>query len=167
MVLKDLIASQAPVASHQGKSAPRELRIPVCYGGAHGPDLAAVAEFAGLDEPEVVDRHTAPLYRVFMLGFTPGFAYMASVDRQIAMPRRETPRLSVPAGSVGIAGVQTGVYPLDTPGGWQLIGRTPVDPFDLHRPEMFLFKAGDLVRFYRIEPAEFERVRRSRVEARS
>jgi len=131
------------------------LRIPVCYGGELGPDLAEVAAFAHVSEEEVVRRHTANLYRVFMLGFVAGFAYMGTVDRSIAMPRRPTPRVRVPLGSVGVAGVQTGIYPAETPGGWQLIGRTPVKPFDPGRAEPFLMRAGDRVQFYAITREEF------------
>jgi inhibitor of KinA len=103
-----------------------------------------------------VQIHSAVTYRVFMLGFVPGFAYMGMVDERIAMPRRATPRVRVPAGSVGIAGVQTGIYPAETPGGWQIIGRTPVKPFDPSRAEPFLLTAGDAVQFYPIDRAAFE-----------
>ncbi|HEY6210905.1 MAG TPA: 5-oxoprolinase subunit PxpB [Vicinamibacterales bacterium] len=133
------------------------IRIPVCYGGDLGPDLAAVAAFAGISEREVIDRHTARTYRVFALGFVAGFAYLGIVDDTIAMARHATPRVRVPAGSVGIAGVQTGIYPAETPGGWRLIGRTRIKPFDLARPDPFLLKAGDSVQFYPIERDEFER----------
>ena len=101
-----------------------------------------------------------------MLGFVPGFAYMGSVDARIAAPRRPTPRVRVPAGSVGIAGVQTGIYPAATPGGWQIIGRTPLKPFDSTAAEPFLFKPGDAVQFYPIEPAEYARLRECIVNAR-
>jgi inhibitor of KinA len=131
------------------------IRIPVCYGGEFGPDLVDVAAFAGVSEREVVDRHTARDYRVFALGFVAGFAYLGIVDETIAMPRHATPRVRVPAGSVGIAGVQTGVYPAETPGGWRLIGRTPIKPFDLSRPDPFLLKAGDTVRFHPIDHDEY------------
>jgi inhibitor of KinA len=124
------------------------VRIPVRYGGEHGPDLGDVAAFAGLSEAEVVAKHVAVSYRVFMMGFVPGFPYMGTVDATIAAPRRTTPRVRVPAGSVGIAGSQTGIYPTETPGGWQLIGRTNVPLFDLSRPAPFLLKAGDTVEFY-------------------
>ena len=127
---------------------PTPIRIPVQYGGEFGPDLPAVAQFAGASESDVVALHTSTTYRVFMLGFLPGFAYMGIVDARIAAPRRPMPRLSVPAGSVAIAGAQTGIYPLETPGGWQLIGRTAVKPFDLARSDACLFKAGDLVQFF-------------------
>lgn len=131
------------------------VQIPVCYGGEFGPDLASVAAFAHLSEDEVVHLHTCATYRVFMLGFVPGFAYMGIVDERIAMPRHSTPRVRVPLGSVGIAGVQTGIYPAETPGGWQLIGRTPAKPFDAAREEPFLLKAGDAVQFVAIDRAEF------------
>ena len=136
------------------------MRIPVCYGGELGPDLSNVAAFSGMSESEVVRVHTAAAYRVFMVGFVAGFAYMGIVDRRIAMPRHSTPRVRVPLGSVGIAGVQTGIYPAETPGGWQLIGRTPVKPFDMSRAEPFLVKAGDAVRFYEIDRAAYDRMER-------
>jgi inhibitor of KinA len=138
------------------------IRIPVCYGGACGPDLARVAAFAGLSESAVVDLHAGALYRVLMLGFLPGFAYMGMVDARIAAPRLDTPRTRVPGGSVGIAGVQTGIYPRESPGGWQLIGRTPARPFDLARPDPVLFRAGDDVQFFPIAQTEFDDFDRAR-----
>jgi KipI family sensor histidine kinase inhibitor len=135
------------------------VRIPVCYGGELGPDLAGVAAFGKMSEDDVVVVHSAPTYRVFMLGFVPGFAYLGIVDDRIAMPRHSSPRVRVPLGSVGIAGVQTGIYPAETPGGWQLIGRTPIKPFDPAREQPFLMKAGDSVQFYPIDRAEYDRMR--------
>lgn len=123
------------------------IEIPVQYGGAGGPDLAAVARFAGCSEDEVIARHTQRLYRVYMLGFVPGFSYMGRVDPSIAAPRHRVPRERVPAGSVGIAGGQTGVYPVESPGGWQLVGRTETVMFDAGRSRPSLLSAGDLVRF--------------------
>lgn len=120
--------------------------IPVSYGGANGPDLADVAAFAGVDAAEVIRRHAAVTYRVYMLGFVPGFAYLGQVDQSIAAPRRSTPRQQVPAGSVGIAGPQTGVYPQDSPGGWQIIGRTSSRMFDVAAGRSLL-QPGDRVRF--------------------
>jgi inhibitor of KinA len=138
----------------EGDAPAREpIKIPVQYGGQFGPDLADVARFANVPEEEVVRLHTAVIYRVFMLGFVPGFAYMGSVDWRIAAPRRQTPRTAVPIGSVGIAGVQTGIYPAEIPGGWQLIGRTAIKPFDLSRTEASLFKPGDTVRFVAVDHA--------------
>jgi inhibitor of KinA len=132
------------------------IQIPVCYGEEFGPDLAGVAAFAGVSEDEVVRIHSEAIYRVFMLGFVAGFAYLGSVDDRIAMARHSTPRVRVPIRSVGIAGIQTGIYPAETPGGWQLIGRTPLRPFDLARPNPFLMKAGDSVRFYAISRSEYD-----------
>jgi inhibitor of KinA len=146
-------AAARPVSS--SATARPVVRIPVCYGREFGPDLEAVAAFTRMSESEVIAVHTAVTYRVFMLGFVPGFAYMGTVDERIAMKRHATPRVRVPACSVGIAGVQTGIYPSETPGGWQLIGRTPLKPFDPDRSEPFLMKAGDSVQFYAIDLGEF------------
>lgn len=154
--LLERIEHEAEHAGAAASAATAPLRIPVCYGGELGPDLASVAEFAGMSADEVVRTHSRATYRVFMLGFVPGFAYLGLVDERIAMPRHPTPRVRVPAGSVGIAGVQTGIYPTETPGGWQLIGRTPAKPFDPLRSEPFLMKAGDAVQFYPIDRAEFD-----------
>jgi len=158
--LYDRIAAEAASETPAATRMPQPIRIPVLYGGDVGPDLPVVAAFARLPEEEVVHIHTSTIYRVFMLGFVAGFAYMGVVDARIAMPRQTTPRLRVPVGTVGIAGVQTGIYPAETPGGWQLIGRTPVKPFDTSRPEPFLLKAGDAVQFFAIEPRDFDRLAR-------
>jgi KipI family sensor histidine kinase inhibitor len=123
------------------------VEIRVRYGGGHGPDLEALAEWARCTPGEVIERHSNRTYRVYMLGFVPGFAYMGRVDRSIAAPRHRVPRDRVPAGSVGIAGEQTGVYPIATPGGWQLIGRTDAVMFDSLRARPSLLHPGDLVRF--------------------
>ena len=145
--------SPGRVASHE---------VPVCYGGDLGPDLASVAAFGGLTEADVIALHSGTTYRVFMIGFMPGFAYMGTVDPQIAAPRLDKPRTRVPRGSVGIAQRQTGIYPSDGPGGWPLIGRTAVRPFDLSRAEPFLFRVGDDVRFVPVGREEFERLDRAR-----
>lgn len=132
------------------------FRIPVVYGGEYGPDLKGVADWKGLSEEEVIEYHTSREYRVFMIGFTPGFPYLGVLPKEIAVPRLETPRLKVPKGSVGIAELQTGIYPLPSPGGWRIIGRTPLELF---RPEMdpsFLLSPGDRVRFFSISPSEFK-----------
>jgi inhibitor of KinA len=125
----------------------RVHEIPVSYGGSAGPDLRAVAEACGCSAADVVARHAARVYRVYMLGFVPGFAYLGSVDPAIAVPRHRVPRERVPAGSVGIAGEQTGVYPIETPGGWQIIGRTATLMFDPDRQPASLLAAGEGVRF--------------------
>lgn len=132
-----------------------EIEIPVCYGGEFGPDLGDVARFAGCTPDEVIALHAATAYRVYLVGFIPGFAYLASVDPRIAIPRRSSPRTAVPPGSVGIAGSQTGIYPAATPGGWNIVGRTPVKPYDPDRPEPFLMKPGDQVRFTPIDANAF------------
>jgi inhibitor of KinA len=123
------------------------IEIPVTYGGEHGPDLDAVAAHAGCSASEVIRRHSERTYRVYMLGFVPGFAYMGRVDPSIAMARHRVPRERVRAGSVGIAGLQTGVYPVDSPGGWQLIGHTSTVMFEPERDKPSLLSAGDWVRF--------------------
>lgn len=128
-------------------SSGRVVEVPVTYGRDEGPDLSEVAAMTGMTEAEIVRRHADATYRVFMLGFLPGFAYMASVDESIAVPRRATPRVKVPAGSVGIAGRQTGIYPIDSPGGWRIVGRTSLPVFDPTRPQPCLFAPGDSVRF--------------------
>jgi KipI family sensor histidine kinase inhibitor len=125
----------------------RTVEVSVSYGGEGGPDLEAVAARAGISIQDVIDRHTSAQYRVFMLGFLPGFAYMGGVHPSIASPRRATPRGRVAAGSVGIAGEQTGIYPRESPGGWQIIGRTDEDVFDPSRTPASLFAPGDIVRF--------------------
>jgi KipI family sensor histidine kinase inhibitor len=140
-------AAASPPASASGSL----VEVPVSYGGDNGPDLDDVAAFAKLPARTVIDRHCGLEYRVFMLGFLPGFAYMGIVDASIAAPRKATPRTRIPAGSVGIAGRQTGVYPRSSPGGWQLIGRTPLDVFDPGREPASLFQAGDRVKFVPVD----------------
>jgi inhibitor of KinA len=130
-------------------------RIPVCYEEALAPDLVAVAERAGLAPSDVITLHASVIYHVYMLGFSPGFPYLGTVPDLIAAPRLPTPRKQVAAGSVGIAGNQTGIYPQASPGGWQIIGRTPVRLFDLARPQPFLVAAGDQVQFIPIDLEEF------------
>ena len=133
--------------------------VPVCYGGEFGPDLGDVAAFGGCSREAVIAMHAERTYRVYMIGFVPGFAYMAVVDDRIAAPRRATPRSAVPAGSVAIAGAQTGIYPAVTPGGWNIVGRTPLKPFDAARSQPTLFRAGDTVRFRPISPREYDDLR--------
>jgi KipI family sensor histidine kinase inhibitor len=146
-------------------AAGRAIRVPIVYGGEAGPDLAEVAAYARLSPQQVIARHADEEYRVFMLGFLPGFAYMGTVRREIAMPRRPTPRLRVPGGSVGIAGAQTAVYPRDSPGGWQIIGRTPLRVFDASRTPPSIFAPGDSVRFVpeeiRLKPDSADVTRKS------
>jgi KipI family sensor histidine kinase inhibitor len=133
--------------------------IPVVYGGKYGPDLKNVAETHGLTEEEVIRIHSAKPYRVYMIGFVAGFPYLGVVDDAIATPRQKTPRIRVPAGSVGIAGKQTGIYPCEAPGGWQIIGRTPLKLFDPFKQPPTLLKPGDTVKFKPITEREFEKLK--------
>ncbi|MBV8659060.1 MAG: 5-oxoprolinase subunit PxpB [Burkholderiales bacterium] len=135
--------SQPPVTATVG----RLVEIPVHYGVDDGPDLGEVAQHNGLSEREVIVRHTGVDYTVFFIGFQPGFAYLGDLDPKLATPRRAEPRVAVPAGSVGIGGAQTGIYPLATPGGWQLIGRTDLTLFDPNAAQPTLLLPGDRVRF--------------------
>lgn len=136
----------------------RAQQIPVCYGGAFGADLIEVAQQLDLSPDEVVARHTAVEYRVAMIGFAPGFPYLLGLDPALAMPRRRDPRQRVPAGSVAIGGKQTGIYPNELPGGWQLLGRTPLRLFDLIATPPSLLAAGDRVRFHAISEDEFQQL---------
>lgn len=143
---------------HSPSPAGRCLEIPVLYGGDAGPDLAHVSAFAHRSAPEVIALHASVKYRVYMLGFSPGFPYMGRVPEPIAMPRLPTPRIKVPAGSVGIAGFQTGIYPIESPGGWRLIGRTPLRLYDPDRPAPFLLQPGDQARFVPISQPDYDRL---------
>ncbi|WP_461865410.1 5-oxoprolinase subunit PxpB [Thermococcus sp.] len=134
---------------------PRIVEIPTVYGGEFGPDIEFVAQHNGLTIDDVIEIHSKPLYRVYMLGFTPGFAYLGGMDERIATPRLEKPRLKVPAGSVGIAGKQTGIYPIESPGGWRLIGRTPLRLFTPEKDPPTLLQPGDYVKFIPISEEEF------------
>lgn len=133
----------------------RVVVIPVCYDEEFGEDLSYVADHANLSIDEVIQLHTSTDYLIYMLGFLPGFAYLGGLDNRLVTPRLETPRPIIPARSVGIGGEQTGIYPLTSPGGWRLIGRTPVKPYDPTRKEPFLYVAGDFIRFKSISKKEF------------
>jgi inhibitor of KinA len=155
--LEDQLRSLASEGVQDADVPHATIEVPVCYGGELGPDLSSVAARAGCSEDEVIDLHSTRDYRVFVVGFVPGFAYMGPVDPRLALPRRSNPRTRVPAGSVAIAAGQTGIYPVETPGGWHLIGRTRVQPFDETRAEPALFRPGDRVVFRSITRDEFDR----------
>jgi inhibitor of KinA len=144
-------------ASHLQPHAGGTVDVPVCYGGELGPDLGDVAAAAALSEAAVIDLHTSVAYRVYVVGFIPGFPYMAHVDPRLALPRRPVPRTAVPAGSVAIAAGQTGIYPAETPGGWHIIGRTWIKPYDPSRAQPFLFQPGDTVKFHAVARDAFDR----------
>ena len=137
------------------QSASRLWRLPVCYGGEFGPDLEEVAQENSLSPEDVITRHTANELTVAIMGFLPGLAYMKGVDKGLYRPRRSSPRQHVPALSLGIAMDQTVIYPLASPGGWNLIGRVPFHPFDAHRADPVLFRAGDRVQFFAVDQAEY------------
>ncbi len=144
----------------KARAGGRAWRVPVCYRGRHAPDLAEVAARTGLSPDEVVALHSGTAYHVYMIGFLPGFAYMGDVPERLSLPRRDNPRTTVPAGSVGIALAMTGIYPLESPGGWHLLGKTPIRLSDLAWPQPALFSAGDTVEFVPIDEPKFDRLRR-------
>jgi inhibitor of KinA len=137
---------------------PRTVEIPVSYGGDLGPDIEFVAQAHNLTVEDVIRIHSGASYQVYMIGFTPGFPFLGGLPPELHTPRLETPRPLVPAGSVGIANNQTGVYPIDSPGGWRLIGRTPLSLFNPSRENPFLYRAGDMIRFVRISEEEYHRI---------
>ena len=155
--LEGEIRSAAKEDGREEEETGATIDVPVCYGGDFGPDLPDVAALSGCTEEEVIRLHSGTEYRVYVVGFVPGFAYMGVVDDRLALPRRAVPRTRVPAGSVAIAAGQTGIYPIETPGGWHLLGRTPIRPFDPGRAQPVLFRPGDRVRFHAIDRETFER----------
>lgn len=144
--------------NEEGDSPSRRIEIPTVYGGEYGPDLAYVAQHASLSEEEVIRIHTGTDYLVYMLGFSPGFTYLGGLDERIATPRLESPRVKIPAGSVGIAGSQTGMYPSESPGGWQLIGRTPLKLYDPKKEPPVFIQAGDYIRYVAITESEYAEI---------
>lgn len=142
-------------------SPARDVEIPVCYGGGHGPDLLEVSSTLGMTPAQVIAMHSSSTYLVYFVGFVPGFAYLGGLPEALVTPRLATPRRKVPAGSVGIAGNQTGVYPVSTPGGWRLLGRTPISIFRPDRKELSLLSIGDRVRFTPISQEQFAALERT------
>lgn len=137
----------------------RQLIIPVCYEGEHAPDLNDVARLTGMSPTEVINAHSDTTFHVYMLGFVPGYPYMGDLPSSLVLPRRADPRMRVPAGSVAIASTMTAIYPLESPGGWHLIGATPIKLFDATRESPAVFKPGDSVRFEPISAAQFQTIR--------
>jgi KipI family sensor histidine kinase inhibitor len=155
--LTGIVEQCLPCVGALSEEVPVVKDIPVRYGGEFGPDLEQIATLHGLGIDEVIGLHCAPLYRVYMIGFTPGFAYLGGLDERLHTPRRKESRKRVAAGSIGIADQQTGIYPIDSPGGWQIIGRTYVKIFDPERENPFFLEAGDLIKFRPIAGEEFEK----------
>jgi inhibitor of KinA len=158
--IKDLLTLylNQPVQHHHAKT--QLIKIPVCYSPDFGTDLQFLAATNKISTEEIIQVHTSREYKVFMLGFLPGFAYLGEVDERIAIPRKPQPK-NVMAGSVGIAGKQTGIYPLTSPGGWQIIGKTPVRIFNVNDPQPALLKAGDRIQFFPISRNEFDELNNS------
>lgn len=142
----------------ESESKSQIIQIPVCYDEVFGLDLAALSDFHHLKKEEIISLHLEVVYPVYMIGFVPGFPYLGGLNPILNSPRKSTPRKLIPAGSVGIAGMQTGIYPLATPGGWQIIGRTPLKLFDAHRQQPSLLKAGDVIKFESINIIDFEEI---------
>lgn len=156
--LADGLMAAAKLADSMELPPAEVVVIPVLYNRETGPDLAFVAEHSGKSIDEVIKIHTSTEYLIYMLGFTPGFPYLGGMSKEIATPRLQSPRIKIPGGSVGIAGEQTGVYPIDSPGGWQLIGRTPVKLYDPSRETPILLHAGQYIRFVAIGEQEYARI---------
>ena len=150
--------------SGEGGGQGNIVEIPVCYGGEFGEDLADVAAHNGITEQEVIDIHSGGLYRLYMIGFLPGFPYLGGLDKRISRPRPKSPPTKIPTGAVGIGGEQTGIYPMESPGGWRLIGRTPVTLFDPDGILPLPYKAGDMIKFVAIDKAEYERIAAAEAE---
>ncbi|MFZ5966238.1 MAG: 5-oxoprolinase subunit PxpB [Bacillota bacterium] len=140
---------------------PKVIEIPTLYGGEYGPDIENVANHNGVSVEDVIMIHASRKYLIYMLGFTPGFPYLGGMDERIATPRLKTPRTKISGGSVGIAGNQTGIYPIDSPGGWQLIGKTPVKLYDPNREAPILLSAGDYIRFVPIDGEEYAKIEKA------
>ncbi|WP_114781434.1 5-oxoprolinase subunit PxpB [Botryobacter ruber] len=154
-----------PQAAQEKKQKARTIKIPVCYGGEYGPDLEFVADHNKLSPKQVIRLHSGADYIVHMIGFAPGFPYLGGLHKKLATPRKDMPQALIPAGSVGIAGNQTGIYPIETPGGWQLIGRTPLELFNPNRETPSLLRAGDIVRFEPISEKQFNALKEKQHES--
>ncbi len=157
--LSSMVEQHESMLDHEDDAEAKVVEIPVCYGGEYGPDIENVKASAGLDTQEVISLHSKPDYMIYMVGFTPGFPFLGGLAKELFTPRLTTPRIAVPAGSVGIANNQTGMYPIESPGGWQIIGRTPLTLFAPQRDNPFLYKAGDMIRFIPISQDKFEQIK--------
>jgi len=159
--LEDLIDKVKAIEAKMGEMKlpdAKVIEIPTLYGGEYGPDIEFVAEQNNISIDDVIKIHASRSYLIYMIGFTPGFPYLGGMDDKIATPRLQTPRTKIPVGSVGIAGKQTGIYPIESPGGWQLIGRTPVKLYDPYRKDPVLLNAGDYIKFVQIDEVEYKEI---------
>lgn len=152
------IVQQLADAAPSAQQSERTVLIPALYGGEYGPDLGDVARYHQISEERVIQLHSSVRYRVYMLGFSPGFPYLGGLPDVLATPRLATPRLHIPAGSIGIAGAQTGIYSVDSPGGWRIIAHTPVPLFQLDRDPPFLLRIGDWLRFQPVTPEQYDAI---------
>ncbi|WP_161626814.1 5-oxoprolinase subunit PxpB [Desulfospira joergensenii] len=159
--LRALVKGFDPGRSPVDEGSRKIVEIPVCYGGDLGPDMENVRFSSGLSEDEVIRLHTGTEYLIYMVGFTPGFPFLGGLDKKLATPRLKTPRMSVPRGSVGIANNQTGIYPIASPGGWQIIGRTPLRLFAPERKNPFLYRAGDWIKFVPVSRQAFDHLEKA------
>lgn len=156
--MEKLLSDEADRLEVKSRQEKKLHYIPVCYGNEFGEDLNYVAEHAGVSPEEVIKMHSGRDYLIYMMGFLPGFAYLGGMDEKIFCPRLAVPRVCIPAGSVGIGGEQTGIYPLDSPGGWQLIGRTPLRPYQPDRTPAFLYQMGEYIRFCPVTRKEYDAI---------
>lgn len=157
--LKEKIEKLTQDIDLKKESKKRIIEIPVCYGGVFGEDLEFVAEHSKMSINEVIKMHTSKEYLIYMLGFLPGFAYLGGLNEKLFTPRLKNPRTRIEAGSVGIGGEQTGIYPVASPGGWRLIGTTPVKTYDANREKPILYQAGDYIKFFEINTSDFYEIK--------
>lgn len=157
--MKDKVVLAAQDLEAAGTAKKRIVKIPCCYGARFGQDLSDMEKLTGLDRDEIIAIHSSTDYKIYMLGFLPGFVYLGGLDKRIEVPRLKTPRVKINRGAVGIGGSQTGIYPMDSPGGWRLMGGTPVDLYDPQREEPILLKAGEYIRFVPISIMDYYDIR--------
>lgn len=157
--IRDVVHSLADNLNVLDKTAKKIVKIPCCYGARFGQDLSDMEKLTGLDRDEIIAIHSATDYKIYMLGFLPGFVYLGGLDKRIEVPRLKTPRVKICKGAVGIGGNQTGIYPMDSPGGWRLMGATPIDLYDENRETPILLAAGEYIRFVPISILDYYDIR--------